>query len=64
MLHENLLDTSHITFLHPGMIDGGNMAKASFNTSYKNGSSNNLSGYNGNPDGDDGAYVPFEACGQ
>jgi phenylpropionate dioxygenase-like ring-hydroxylating dioxygenase large terminal subunit len=37
MLHENLLDTSHITFLHPGMIDGGNMAKASFNTSYKNG---------------------------
>src|SRR5258705_490832 len=37
MLHENLLDTSHITFLHPGMIDGGNMATASFNTSYKNG---------------------------
>src|SRR6266478_1870314 len=27
-------------------------------------SRNNLSGYNGNPDGDDGAYVPFEACGQ
>jgi phenylpropionate dioxygenase-like ring-hydroxylating dioxygenase large terminal subunit len=37
LLHENLLDTSHITFLHPGMIDGGNMAKTSFTTSYKNG---------------------------
>jgi len=30
LLHENLLDTSHITFLHAGMIDGGTMARADF----------------------------------
>ena len=37
LLHENLLDTSHITFLHAGMIDGGTMAQADFQTSYKGG---------------------------
>jgi vanillate O-demethylase monooxygenase subunit len=37
LLHENLLDTSHISFLHAGMIDGGSMAQARFNTSYEGG---------------------------
>jgi vanillate O-demethylase monooxygenase subunit len=37
LLHENLLDTSHITFLHPGLIDSGLMAEASFKTSFGGG---------------------------
>jgi nitrite reductase/ring-hydroxylating ferredoxin subunit len=37
LLHENLLDTSHITFLHTGMIDGGSMAQAKFKSSYEGG---------------------------
>ena len=37
LLHENLLDTSHITFLHVGMIDGGSMAQAKFKSSYEGG---------------------------
>ena len=30
LLHENLLDTSHITYLHPGSFDTGNSATATF----------------------------------
>ena len=26
LLHENLLDVSHVTFLHPGLLDDGNVA--------------------------------------
>jgi phenylpropionate dioxygenase-like ring-hydroxylating dioxygenase large terminal subunit len=37
LLHENLLDTSHISFLHAGMIDGGSMAQAKFKSSYEGG---------------------------
>jgi len=37
LLHENLLDTSHITFLHPGLIDSGSMADTSFKTSFGGG---------------------------
>jgi phenylpropionate dioxygenase-like ring-hydroxylating dioxygenase large terminal subunit len=33
LLFENLLDTSHISFLHIGGIDGGNMADAPYNVS-------------------------------
>jgi phenylpropionate dioxygenase-like ring-hydroxylating dioxygenase large terminal subunit len=33
LLFENLLDTSHISFLHIGGIDGGNMATAPYTTS-------------------------------
>ena len=37
LLHENLLDTSHISFLHPGLLDTGSMAAASFKVSYPGG---------------------------
>ena len=33
LLFENLLDTSHISFLHIGGIDGGNMATAPYTVS-------------------------------
>ena len=29
-MHDNLLDTSHVTYLHPGLLDGGEMAKSTF----------------------------------
>jgi phenylpropionate dioxygenase-like ring-hydroxylating dioxygenase large terminal subunit len=34
LLHENLLDTTHVTFLHPGGFDGGNAAAAAFNVEF------------------------------
>ena len=34
LLHENLLDTSHISFLHAGLIDSGAIAQAEVNTTY------------------------------
>jgi vanillate O-demethylase monooxygenase subunit len=34
LLHENLLDLTHITYLHPGLLDAGNAAEASFRTEY------------------------------
>lgn len=37
LLHENLLDVSHISFLHPGLLDTGTMAEASFKVSYSGG---------------------------
>jgi phenylpropionate dioxygenase-like ring-hydroxylating dioxygenase large terminal subunit len=37
LLHENLLDVSHISFLHAGMLDTGSMAAASFKASYAGG---------------------------
>jgi phenylpropionate dioxygenase-like ring-hydroxylating dioxygenase large terminal subunit len=37
LLHENLLDVSHISFLHPGLLDTGSMASASFKANYERG---------------------------
>jgi phenylpropionate dioxygenase-like ring-hydroxylating dioxygenase large terminal subunit len=37
ILHENLLDTSHISFLHPGLLDTGSMATSSFKANYEGG---------------------------
>jgi len=37
LLHENLLDVSHISFLHPGLLDTGSMAATSFKASYQGG---------------------------
>ena len=35
LLHENLLDTSHISFLHTGLIDSGPIARAKANMEFK-----------------------------
>ncbi|GLT00578.1 oxidoreductase subunit alpha [Sphingobium jiangsuense] len=35
LLHENLLDLTHITYLHPGLLDAGNAAAAGFRTEYE-----------------------------
>jgi phenylpropionate dioxygenase-like ring-hydroxylating dioxygenase large terminal subunit len=37
LLHENLLDVSHISFLHPGLLDTGSMAAAAFKANYERG---------------------------
>jgi phenylpropionate dioxygenase-like ring-hydroxylating dioxygenase large terminal subunit len=37
LLHENLLDVSHISFLHTGLLDTGSMASAAFKASYTGG---------------------------
>ena len=37
LLHENLLDVSHISFLHAGLLDTGSMASAAFKASYTGG---------------------------
>jgi vanillate O-demethylase monooxygenase subunit len=34
-IHDNLLDTSHLTYLHPGVLDGGEMANARYWTKEK-----------------------------
>jgi vanillate O-demethylase monooxygenase subunit len=34
LLHENLLDTTHVTYLHPNGFDGGNAVSASFKVDY------------------------------
>jgi vanillate O-demethylase monooxygenase subunit len=34
LLHENLLDTSHIQYLHPGQLDNDNAGEATFKTEY------------------------------
>jgi len=37
LLHENLLDVSHISFLHTGLLDSGSMAAAPFKANYTGG---------------------------